>query len=235
MDFGNILDIALPVVFVLVGIALIWLIIELVMTARKTRETVDGLQKQLEPTLKHVENITASLEPVSAKVDPLVERVSLTVDAANLEIMRVDQILEDVSEVTDTVSSAVNAVDAAANAPLELVNNITGRLRGAFKSPHASKESVDLGEQKAAQSDQEEQSLEAPTDNPSRTPSQKKASSSDQNSVFDQIDFDKATTIPSSSDSSDSSPGASSTITAKPGSDDPSKPEQEKYFTYSEK
>ena len=109
MDISEVISIALPIVYVLVGAALIWLVIELVMTVRRTRKTVEEVQKQVEPTLASVERITASLEPVAAKVDPLVERVSLTVDAANLEIMRVDQILEDVNEITDSVSSAVDA------------------------------------------------------------------------------------------------------------------------------
>lgn len=91
MDFYEILNIALPAVYVVVGAALVWLVIELVATVRKARKTVDDLQKQVEPTLAHVESITAALEPAVAKVDPLVERVSLTVDAANLEIMRVDR------------------------------------------------------------------------------------------------------------------------------------------------
>ena len=120
MDISEILSIALPVVYVIVGAVLVWLVIELVMTVRKTRKTVDDLQKQVEPTLASVERITASLEPVAAKVDPLVERVSLTVDAANLEIMRVGQIAE-TWWITDSVSSAVEAVDTT-GLPVELVN-----------------------------------------------------------------------------------------------------------------
>ncbi len=152
MEISEVIGIALPVVYVLVGAAVIWLAIELVMTVRKTRKTVDEVQKQIEPTLAHVERITASLEPVAAKVDPLVERVSLTVDAANLEIMRIDQILEDVNEITDSVSSAVDAVDTVANAPMELVNNVTSRVRKALKPRRASEESVALGREKADES-----------------------------------------------------------------------------------
>lgn len=150
MDVSEIINIALPIVYTIVGAALIWLLVEVVMTVRKARKTVDEVQKQIEPTLVHVENITAAVEPIVAKVDPLVERVSLTVDAANLEIMRVDQILEDVGEITDSVSSAVNAVDAVASAPMEIVNNVTSRVRNAFQSRRASDESVALGQEKAA-------------------------------------------------------------------------------------
>ena len=123
MDFGQILNILLPIVYIVVGVALVWFVVELALTFRKTRQTVTEVQKQLAPTLDHVERITAQLEPVSAKVDPLVDRVSLTVDAANLEIMRVDQILEDVSQITDSVTKTVDTVDSVASAPLDLVNS----------------------------------------------------------------------------------------------------------------
>ncbi len=156
MDINEIVALALPIVYVLVGAALVWLVIELVMTARKTRKTVDELQKQVQPTLASVERITASLEPVAAKVDPLVERVSLTVDAANLEIMRLDQILEDVNEITDTVSSTVEAVDSVTNAPLELVSSVSTKVRNAFKPRRASDESVALGQAKGEEAEHDQ-------------------------------------------------------------------------------
>ena len=138
MDIMQILNVALPVVYVLVGLALIWFLIELVQFLKTTRKTVVDLKKQVDPTLAHVETITASL-------DPLVERVSLTVDAANLEIMRVDQILENVTDITEGVSSAVDAVDTAANAPMKLVNSSSEKVRGVFKARKASDESIALG------------------------------------------------------------------------------------------
>lgn len=150
MDFAEVIQIALPVVYVLVGAALVWLAVELVLMVRKTRKTVDEVQRQLQPTLANVEEITESIKPIVAKVDPLVERVSLTVDAANLEIMRVDQILEDVNGITGSLSSAVEAVDTAANAPLELVNSVSNKVRNVFKTRKASSESVTLGHERTA-------------------------------------------------------------------------------------
>lgn len=149
MQLTDIINALFPIAFLIAAIALIWFIIELVLTVRKARSAVVDIQKRIEPTLESVEKITASLEPVAAKADPLMERVSLTVDAVNLELMRVDQILEDVNEVTDAVSSAAGAIDAAANAPLELVSKVSSRVRDAFKARGASSESIELGEQKA--------------------------------------------------------------------------------------
>lgn len=154
MDITEILNMILPFAYVIVFIALIWFIIELVFTVRRARSAVSDIQQQLKPTLENVEEITSSIKPIVAKMDPLVERASLTIDAANLEIMRLDQILEDVGEVTDTISSAANAVDAAANAPMELVSNVTSKVRKVFKPRHASPESIALGEKVPAESQQ---------------------------------------------------------------------------------
>ena len=161
MDFAGIVDIALPVIYVLVGAVLVWFVVELALTIRSTRSTIDDAHKELTPTLKNVEKITAQVDPLIAhvdalvtdqidplltrvneiaeeakpavgRVDPLVERLSLTVDAANLELMRVDQILEDVTQITDSVSKAAGAVDTVTSAPIDLVNSLTGKLRSKF-------------------------------------------------------------------------------------------------------
>lgn len=174
MDFAGIVNIALPVVYVLVGAVLVWFVVELALTIRSTRSTIDDAHEELVPTLKNVEKITAQVEPLVGnvntlvaeqvnpliakvneiaaeakpaveRVDPLVERLSLTVDAANLELMRVDQILEDVTQITDSVSKAAGAVDTVTSAPIDLVNTLTGKLRSRFKPRYASDESVGLG------------------------------------------------------------------------------------------
>lgn len=167
MEFAEIINYALPVVYVVVGIALVWALIELVMTLRKARTTVDTIQKQIEPTLASVDRITTELEPVVAnvkqitdqiqpavsKVDPMLERVSLTVDAVNLEMMRVDQILEDVSQITDSVAKTVDTVDAVTSAPVELVNSVSDKVRARFAPKAASAESVKLGQAKQGESE----------------------------------------------------------------------------------
>lgn len=144
------INMILTVVFICVGIALIVFLIELVRTVRSARTTIDNVQKQLEPTLAHVEQITNEIKPAIAKVDPLMDRVSLTIDAANLEMMRVDQILEDVTAITDTASNAIEAVDNVANAPLELMNSVSTKVRKVLKPKAASDEAQMLEQQRVA-------------------------------------------------------------------------------------
>lgn len=159
MDMSVISEVVLPVVFVVVGIALIWLLVELVMFLRHTRSTIDAMEAQVTPLLKDAKEITESIKPAVDKVDPLVERVSLAVDAANLEIMRLDGILENVGKITETTASAANAVDTVANTPLKLVNSATEKLRSAFSVRKASEESASL-----ARSAESEPFADAPVD-----------------------------------------------------------------------
>lgn len=151
MVIEDILSIITPIVFIVVGAGLVWLVIELALTVRKARGTVDDVKKQLDPTLESVQKITASIEPIVTKVDPLMDRVSLTVDAANLEIMRVDQILEDVSQITATTTKTMDAVGSITNAPLDLVNSVTDKVRSKFKKRDASNVSVQLGTAEGAE------------------------------------------------------------------------------------
>ncbi len=142
---NDVLGIILPIVYIIVGVGLVWFVIELALTIRKARKTVAAIQEEIEPSLASIQKITADIQPVITKVDPLVERVSLTVDAANLEIMRVDQILENVTSITGSVNKAVGAVDTVTSAPVDFVNSVTKKVRSVFKPKYASNESMKLG------------------------------------------------------------------------------------------
>jgi len=150
MDINEILGIALPAVFIIVGIALIVFLVELIKTMKVARTTIVDIKKQTDPTLANVEQITTDLTPALAKVEPLMDRVQLTIDTVNLEMMRVDQILENVSEISDTASSAVAAVDNVTNAPINLVNNMATKVKGVLKPKNASDETLKLEEQRVA-------------------------------------------------------------------------------------
>lgn len=145
MDSAFIQQVALPVVYVVVGVALAWALVELIIFLRSTRKTVNALEEEIRPVISDVKEMTESLKPAVDKVDPLVERVSLAVDAANLEIMRLDGILENVDSLTGSASNAANAVETVANTPMRLVNSAADRLRSAFSQKKASDASVALG------------------------------------------------------------------------------------------
>ena len=141
----DVFGIILPIVYILAGCALVWFIIELALAVRKLRATVTELKEQVDPAIANVNKITQQLPPIVDKVDPLMDRVTLTVDSVNLELMRVDEVLEDVSQITGTVSKATNAVDTVTSAPLDIVTNVTSKVRGLFKPKYASDQTKDIG------------------------------------------------------------------------------------------
>ena len=82
MDFAGI-------VYVLVGAVLVWFVVELALTIRSTRSTIDDAHKELTPTLKNVEKITAQVDPLIAHVDALVT------DQIDPLLTRVNEIAEE--------------------------------------------------------------------------------------------------------------------------------------------
>ena len=146
MQINDILNIALPIVLIVVGIALVVFIIELIKIVKVARVTLTDTKTHLDPMMANFEEMTESIKPAVAKVDPLVDRVQLLVDAVNLEMMRVDEILEDVSQISDSASSAAGAVDSITNAPLKAVTNVTSRVRTALNPKSSSAESAQIAE-----------------------------------------------------------------------------------------
>lgn len=141
----DVFGIILPIVYILAGCALVWFIVELALAVRKLRATVSDIKEQVDPALENVNRITKQLPPIIDKVDPLMDRVTLTVDSVNLELMRVDEVLEDVTQITGAVSKATNAVDTVTSAPLDIVTNVTSKVRGLFKPKYASDQTKDIG------------------------------------------------------------------------------------------
>ncbi len=141
----EILDVILPIVYIVVGIALVWFVVELVITIRKVRDKAVTTIDELDPTLKNIESMVSDIQPTIKKVDPLVDRVTLTVDSVNLELMRVDEILEDVTQITGSVSKTLTAVDNVTSAPVDIVNSVTKKVRNKFRPKYASDESVAAG------------------------------------------------------------------------------------------
>ncbi len=102
------MDYLLPIVYALVGVALIWALIELVRLLRSMRGMVEDTNANVAPLMGRVNDMVADAAPAAKRIDPMLERVNLTVDAANLELMRVDGILENVDAITGHVANAAS-------------------------------------------------------------------------------------------------------------------------------
>lgn len=139
----------LPWLYALIAVSLFWLIIELIMMIRRTREAVKEAKKSLDVAVTDMNQITEELMPALKKVDPLMDRVSLSVDAINLEILRVDEIIEDMKVMTGTASKATKSIDTITSAPVDFVTDVTKKIRRRFGPKVASSESLKIGEMKS--------------------------------------------------------------------------------------
>ena len=129
----------LPWLYAVIAIVVIWLVVELVITIRKSRQTIEEVQKSLDSAVKDMNDITNELMPALKKVDPLMDRVSLSVDAFNMEILRVDDIVTDVKTMTEVAAKATQSIDTVTSAPVEFVSSVADKVRRRFGPKPASK------------------------------------------------------------------------------------------------
>lgn len=139
----------LPWLYALIAISLIWLIVELILMIRRSREAIKDAKKSLDSAVSDMNQITTDLMPALKKVDPLIDRVSLSVDAINLEILRVDEIIADIKVMTEAASRATQSIDAITSAPVDFVSGVTNKIRRRFGPKAASSESLKIGEIRA--------------------------------------------------------------------------------------
>lgn len=125
------------IVLVLAGI---WALVELALVLRRTRSTVDSLDK----TVKDLNNTLAEAQPIVAKLDgaidelqpalvqiePLVSSANDAVAALTSTIVEVEGVVRDVSAVSGAAASAGDAVsalsDSASSAVSKLIDKVTG-------------------------------------------------------------------------------------------------------------
>ena len=141
----------LPWLYALIAVSLVWLIVELILMIRRSREAIKEAKKSLDSAVTDMNQITTELMPALKKVDPLMDRVSLSVDAINLEILRVDEIIDDVKVMSSAASKATKSIDTIASAPVDFVSGVTNKIRHRFGPKSASSESLKIGEVKANQ------------------------------------------------------------------------------------
>ena len=127
----------LTIALIVLVVVAVWAVVELALTIRKTRGTIDTLAESVNTTIEEVQPVIAKLDgiadefaPASKQVEPLITKAQTAVDAVSIDLLRLDGILGDVSTVTGTASNATNAVNAvvgsAANAATGLINRIGG-------------------------------------------------------------------------------------------------------------
>ena len=120
------LDIAL---FVLI-IAGIWALVELALTIKASRKTLNEVSKnvndtieEIQPIIEKVDGVVDEIQPASKQLDPLLMKANAAVDALTVDLAAVDNILSDVSTVTGTASGVTNSVATGVTKAIESTAN----------------------------------------------------------------------------------------------------------------
>lgn len=129
----------LQIVLIVLVIAGVWLVVELALTARRARRTMDEVDKtvaELNETLAETRPVVAKLDgavddlqPALAKVDPLLTSANVAVDALSANLIEVEGVVRDVSAITGAAASAGNAVSGVADSASEAARKLLGKLK----------------------------------------------------------------------------------------------------------
>lgn len=163
----------LHILLVLLVIAGIWAVIELALTIRRARTTVDSLDKTMgevndmlaetRPVVAKLDGAIDELQPALTQVEPLLKSANVAVDALTSNLIEVEAVVRDVSAVTGAAANAGNAVSGVADSASEAVQKLLGKFKPGSPDPERA-----LNE--GADSSREAVLTSAPDDAPAEAP-----------------------------------------------------------------
>lgn len=163
----------LHILLVLLVIAGIWAVIELALTIRRARTTVDSLDKTMgevndmlaetRPVVAKLDGAIDELQPALTQVEPLLKSANVAVDALTSNLIEVEAVVRDVSTVTGAAANAGNAVSGVADSASEAVQKLLGKFKPGSPDPERA-----LNE--GSDSSREAVSTSAPEDVPAEAP-----------------------------------------------------------------
>ena len=140
---------ALTIVLILLVLAVIWLVVELVLTVRRARPVLDAAEKavkdaddlvaQAKPVVAHVDEVVTAARPGAEQVTPVLAQTSSAIEALSDDLRRLDAILGDVSRISKTAGNATTAVGDAAE-------SLATKARGLFSRGRASRANAALAD-----------------------------------------------------------------------------------------
>jgi uncharacterized protein YoxC len=134
---GEIVDIALAIFLILVGLGIAWVCLELGGTLQRLSTFIRRTQEE---------------------VLPVISKVGTTVDHVNAQLAKVDRITDSAVDAADSADTAVRAVSAAVTRPVQKVAGFAaGIAHGVadFKVHRSVRSAVDAGKQAATAREQE--------------------------------------------------------------------------------
>ena len=167
----------LHILLVLLVIAGIWAVIELALTIRRARTTVDSLDKTMgevndmlaetRPGVAKLDGAIDELQPALTQVEPLLKSANVAVDALTSNLIEVEAVVRDVSAVTGAAANAGNAVSGVADSASEAVQKLLGKFKPGSPDPErALNEGADSSREAVLTSAPEDAPAEAPAPAP---------------------------------------------------------------------
>ena len=167
----------LHILLVLLVIAGIWAVIELALTIRRARTTVDSLDKTMgevndmlaetRPVVAKLDGAIDELQPALTQVEPLLKSANVAVDALTSNLIEVEAVVRDVSAVTGAAANAGNAVSGVADSASEAVQKLLGKFKPGSPDPErALNEGADSSREAVLTSAPEDVPAEAPAPAP---------------------------------------------------------------------
>ena len=187
----------LHILLVILVIAGIWAVIELALTIRRARTTVDSLDKTMgevndmlaetRPVVAKLDGAIDELQPALTQVEPLLKSANVAVDALTSNLIEVEAVVRDVSTVTGAAANAGNAVSGVADSASEAVQKLLGKFKPGSPDPErALNEGSDSSREAVSTSAPEDAPAEAPApryytydSEPSSAPSEAEAAAAD--------------------------------------------------------
>lgn len=167
----------LHILLVLLVIAGIWAVIELALTIRRARTTVDSLDKTMgevndmlaetRPVVAKLDGAIDELQPALTQVEPLLKSANVAVDALTSNLIEVEAVVRDVSAVTGAAANAGNVVSGVADSASEAVQKLLGKFKPGSPDPErALNEGADSSREAVLTSAPEDAPAEAPAPAP---------------------------------------------------------------------
>ena len=125
----------LTIMLIVLSVAAIWAAVEVALTLRKVRSSLDEVAHsateaidQATPIIAKLDGVVDDLQPALREVNPLVEKLEVTIDSANVSLDKVNGILGDVNSATHGVAgvgeSASRIVNTATSAAVGVVSKV---------------------------------------------------------------------------------------------------------------
>jgi uncharacterized protein YoxC len=125
----------LQVALIILVVAAVWAVVELALTIRRARSSVDEISRQAQETIAQIQPIVTKADGLVDELDPtvkqlpaLMDKAQTAVDVATVDLASLNTILQDVSEVSGTASSVTSAVNKVADSAAQGVAQVMGKI-----------------------------------------------------------------------------------------------------------